>query len=245
MFAATPHAYGQAAVVIPAHHEKADLPACLRAVLTACLCVPTPVTVVVVLDATEDGSTLLAGEYGPDVHFVRVEARDVGAARAAGFRYVRSLPTFGDADCWYATTDADSRVDPDWLVRQLKSDADMYLGLVRVTDRGRHRWEVVDRLERDYETRSDRDQDADHVQGANMGFSSAAYWRLGGFRSLSSGEDVDLVARFEAAGYRVDRDTRPSVVTSARIDAPALDGFADRLRQLDSVGAAGPVEDCA
>ncbi|GAB3008008.1 glycosyltransferase [Mycobacterium bourgelatii] len=249
MFSAASRVYGQAAVVIPAHHEKADLPACLRAVLTACLCVPTPVTVVVVLDATDDGSTQLAGQYGPDVHFVRVEARNVGAARAAGFRYVRSLPIFGGADCWYATTDADSRVDPDWLVRQLQTDADMYLGLVRVTDWKRHRPEVVDRFEQDYEARigedQDTDQDHDHVHGANMGFSSTAYWRLGGFRSLPSGEDVDLVARFEAAGYCVERDTRSSVTTSARVDAPAPDGFADHLRQLDSVGAAGPVEDCA
>ena len=66
--------YDRAVVVVPAHNEKANLPACLRAVLTAALCVPISVSIVVVLDASDDDSAKLAGEYGPDVHFVSVEA---------------------------------------------------------------------------------------------------------------------------------------------------------------------------
>ena len=46
-----------------------------------------PVTIVVVLDESDDGSAELAGEYGPDVHFISVDAHNVGAARAAGFGY--------------------------------------------------------------------------------------------------------------------------------------------------------------
>ena len=84
-------AYDRAAVVIPAHNEQANLPACLRAVVTAALCVPIPVAIVVVLDASDDDSAKLAGRYGPDVHFVSVDARNVGAARAVGFGYARSL----------------------------------------------------------------------------------------------------------------------------------------------------------
>src|SRR5690242_20208203 len=83
------HAYTQAAVVIPAHNERDRLPECLRAVLTAAIITPMPVTVVVVLDASDDGSADLVGQYGPDVHFVTVDAHNVGAARAAGFRYAR------------------------------------------------------------------------------------------------------------------------------------------------------------
>src|ERR1700677_676168 len=55
----------------------------------------------------------------------------------------------------------------------------------------------------------------------------------GGFRSLSSGEDVDLVARFEAAGYCIHRDAELSVATSARTQARAPHGFADHLSQLE------------
>src|ERR1700722_16153552 len=95
-------AYDQVAVVIPACNESANLPACLRAALTAALCVPIPVVIVVVLDACKDGSAELAGQYGPDVHFLSVDVGNVGAARAVGFGYARSL--FGQGtECWYAT----------------------------------------------------------------------------------------------------------------------------------------------
>jgi glycosyltransferase involved in cell wall biosynthesis len=234
-------AYDGAAVVIPAHNEGAKLPTCLRAVLTAALYAPIPVAIVVVLDASDDDSAKLAGQYGPDVHFIRVDARNVGAARAVGFGYARSL--FADRDyCWYATTDADSRVDPGWLVDQLGLGADMVLGVVRVADWRHHSPEVADRFEEAYGADSpDQDGRHKHVHGANMGFSARAYRRVGGFRALASGEDVDLVGRFEAAGYTVHRDTALSVITSARTQARAPRGFAHYLGQLGR-SAAG---DCA
>jgi len=136
--------YDRAAVVVPAHNEQARLPACLRAVLTAALCAPIPVAIVVVLDATDDDSAKLAGRYGPDVHFVSVDVRNVGAARAVGFRYARSLRG-DDGKCWYATTDADSQVDPDWLVHQLRLGADMVLGVVRIDDWRHHSADFADR----------------------------------------------------------------------------------------------------
>jgi glycosyltransferase involved in cell wall biosynthesis len=234
-------AYEGVAVVIPAHNERAKLPACLRAVLTAALCAPIPVAIVVVLDASDDGSAKLAGQYGPDVHFVRVDARNVGAARAIGFGYARSLFA-ADDECWYATTDADSRVDPGWLVHQLGLGADMVLGVVRVADWRHHSPALADRFERAYEAGApDGDDRHEHVHGANMGFSARAYWRVGGFRALASGEDVDLVERFEAAGYTLHRDTELSVITSARTQARAPHGFAHYLGQLER-SAAG---DCA
>jgi glycosyltransferase involved in cell wall biosynthesis len=225
-------AYDRAAVVIPAHNERAKLPACLRAVLTAALCAPIPIVIVVVLDASDDDSATLAGQYGPDVHFVRVDARNVGAARAVGFGYARSL-FGGDDECWYATTDADSRVDPGWLVHQLGLGADVVLGVVRVADWRQHSAGVADRFAQVYEAGMPGPHgDHEHVHGANMGFSARAYWRIGGFRALSSGEDADLVERFAAAGYTIHRDTELSVITSARTRARAPHGFAHYLRQL-------------
>jgi glycosyltransferase involved in cell wall biosynthesis len=232
MSAPAPRAYDQVAVVIPAHNERASLPSCLRAALTAALCVPIPVIIVVVLDASTDGSTELAGQYGPDVHFISVDVGNVGSARAVGFGYARSLFTQG-ADCWYATTDADSRVDPGWLVHQLEVGADMVLGVVRVTDWRHHSATVVERYEQAY------DAEEEHIHGANMGFSARAYWRVGGFRTLASDEDVDLVARFETAGYCIHRDTELSVITSARTHARAPHGFAYHLSQLGQVATGG------
>lgn len=232
MSAAAPRAYDAAAVVIPAHNERAKLPACLRAVLTAALCAPLPVTIVVVLDDCADGSAELAGDYGPDVHFVCVDAQNVGTARAVGFGYARALLGEGvrDTRCWYATTDADSRVDPGWLVHQIGVGADMVLGVVRVTDWRQHSVAVAERYLRAYQPRPDSDHE--HIHGANMGFNARAYWRVGGFRTLPTGEDVDLVERFEAANYTIHRDTELSVITSARTDARAPRGFAHHLRQL-------------
>jgi glycosyltransferase involved in cell wall biosynthesis len=234
------HNYDRAVIAIPARNEQSRLPACLRAALTAALCAPIPVTVVVVLDATDDDSAALAGQYGPDVHFVTVDACNVGAARAAGFRYARSI--YGDdGECWYATTDADSRVDPDWLVHQLRLGADMVLGVVRVDDWHNHSAGFADRFFQAYDAGDTAEGAHTHVHGANMGFSARAYWRIGGFRPLCSGEDVDLVARFEAAGYSILRDAELSVTTSARTQARAPRGFAHHLSQL----GASVEEDCA
>jgi glycosyltransferase involved in cell wall biosynthesis len=227
-----PRAYDAAAVVIPARNERAKLPSCLRAVLTAALCAPAPVTIVVVLDDCDDGSADLAGQYGPDVHFISVNVHNVGTARAVGFGYARSL-LGDDTRCWYATTDADSRVDPGWLVHQLGLGADMALGVVRVTDWRQHDAGVADRYTQAYEAgQNEQRGEHEHVHGANMGFGAKAYWRVGGFRALPSGEDVDLVERFETAGYTIHRDTDLSVITSARTQARAPHGFAHHLSQL-------------
>lgn len=228
MSTAVPRAFDAAAVVIPAHNVRAKLPACLSAVLTAALCAPIPVTIVVVLDGCDDGSAELAGEYGPDVHFISVDVHNVGTARAVGFGYARSL-LGDDARSWFATINADNRVDPGWLVHQLGVGADMVLGVVRVTELRQHNAGVLDRYLGRYQT--------EHIHGANMGFSARAYWRVGGFRSLSTGGDVDLVERFEAAGYRIHRDTDLSVITSARTQARAPLGFAHHLRQMGGMVA--------
>ena len=199
MSAPVRRAYDAAAVVIPARNERAKLPACLRAVLTAALCAPILVTVAVVLDDGDDGSAQFAGEYGPDVHFISIDAHNVGAARAVGFGYVCSLLPEG-AECWYATTDAGSRVDPGWLAHQFGLGADMVLGAVG------HRLAPPRRRAR--RTLSAVLSSGPPVRGRlaracsrrQHGIQRQGHRRLGGFRMLSSGEDVDLVERSEAAG---------------------------------------------
>lgn len=235
MSAPDPHlarAIETAVVVIPAHNEIGELPRTLRAVVTAAACAPVPTSVVVVLDKCKDGSEELAGGFGPDVHFVSVDAGNVGAARAAGFSYAEKLcATVDFARTWYATTDADTQVDPDWLVRQIDADADMVLGVVRVNDWRHHSAAAVQRYLRSYR-RSSGAGGHDHVHGANMGFRADAYWAVGGFRALPSGEDVEIVERFTAAGCHIHRDAELSVVTSARPKGRAPRGFAGHLRKV-------------
>ena len=223
-----------AVVVVPAHNEFSVLPRCLSAIRTAATAVTIPVCVVVVLDACDDDSESLAGQYGPDVHFLPIDERNVGAARAAGFRYAKSALGGVGRRTWYATTDADTEVSSDWLVRQLGTDADMVLGLVRVGQWRNHSKEVASLYEDRYRAEA---TDHRHIHGANMGFSSQAYWRIGEFAALASGEDVDLVERFDAAGCAIHWDETLWVTTSDRRNARAPGGFADHLAQVSQEAA--------
>jgi glycosyltransferase involved in cell wall biosynthesis len=222
--------FAKVVVVVPAHNEVDDLPRCLRALATAAVCMPVPVLVVVVLDACVDASERLAGQFGPNIEFVSVQAGNVGAARAAGFRHSRSLCSDIDLGrVWYATTDADSVVPADWLVTMTATDHDMVLGVVRLPVWRHFTAEAVRRYLRGFHSNG---RGHDHVHGANMGFRADAYWHVGGFRALATGEDRELVERFEAAGMRIRRDTRLSVTTSDRRDGRAPGGFAADLRGI-------------
>ena len=93
-----------------------------------------PVLIVVVLDSCDDGSDHLAERFGPNVHFISIDAGNVGAARAAGFEYARSVCTDVDpARTWFATTDADTIVGSQWLSQMTEAGADMVLGMVRIS----------------------------------------------------------------------------------------------------------------
>ncbi len=236
-----PDAYEAAAVVIPAHNERAKLPGSLRAVLTAALCAPLPVTIVVVLDDTDDGSDELAGEYGPDVHFISVDVHNVGTARAVGFGYAaltveRRRPSAGLPP---PTPIAES-TRTGWYINWGKAQTWFWAWYASTTGATTLPTSPTATCA-SYRRGGRIDGDHDHIHGANMGFSARAYWRVGGFRTLASGEDVDLVERFEAAGYRIHRDTELSVITSARTQARAPHGFAHHLRQLGRTAAG----DCA
>jgi glycosyltransferase involved in cell wall biosynthesis len=231
----------RAVVVIPAHDERDNLPRSLNAVLAAASALGLPVHVVAVLDSCTDGSADLAELYGSDVVFIDVDVKNVGAARAAGFAHARTL--YGEAPdesrMWYATTDGDSRVGGDWLLRQVDADVDMVLGVVHVTNWRHVSAAAVNRYLTAYRAKTrQRGAGHGHVHGANMGFRADAYWDEGGFAGLESGEDVELVRRFERSGRRIRRDARLSVETSARSEGRAPRGFAAYLRSVSRSGGA-------
>lgn len=219
----------QAVVVVPAHNEIEHLPHCLSALLAASMHTAMPVLIVVVLDACDDGSNRLAERFGPNVHFISTDAGNVGAARAAGFEYARSVCAGTEpAQTWFSTTDADTIVSSRWLSQMAQAGADMVLGTVRIPI-----WRLPVEVARRYlAAYNSKGPGHDHVHGANMGFRADAYWGVGGFRPLATGEDVDLVERFEAAHMTIHRDARLSVATSAREEGRAPGGFASHLRQL-------------
>ena len=219
----------QAAVVIPAHNEIENLPRSLSALLAASMHTDIPVLIVVVLDACDDGSGELADRYGPNVHFISTDEGNVGAARAAGFEYARTACDGVDpARTWFATTDADTIVGSRWLLQMIEAGTDMVLGTVRIP-----LWRLPGAVARRYlAAYQSKGPGHDHVHGANMGFRADAYWGVGGFRALKTGEDVDLAERFEAAHMSIHRDAKLTVATSAREVGRAPGGFASHLRGL-------------
>ena len=75
------------------------------------------------------------------------------------------------------------------------------------------------------------------MHGANLGFRAAAYLKAGGFPDAPTAEDHALVAALAAAGGRVLRTRAVTVVTSARREARAPNGFSHYLADLDAATA--------
>lgn len=210
-------------VVIPAHDEREGIRACVDSVLAAAAEVDVPVTVRVVLDTCTDGT----GEHVPDgVETRTVAVRNVGAARAAGVD-----DADGGADVWLAHTDADTIVGAEWLRRQLAhadAGADAVAGTIHVRDWSHRPDGVRDLHDRAY-THADGHG---HVHGANLGVRGSAYAAVGGFRPLPESEDVDLVARLDAAGATVVWAADCPVVTSSRVSRRTGGGFSGHLDSL-------------
>ena len=178
---------------------------------------PMPVLIVVVLDACDDGSDHLAGQFGPNVHFVSIDAGNVGAARAAGFEYARSVCTDVEpARIWFATTDADTIVGSRVAVTDdrgrrrhgARHGADTGLAATR---RGRPPLPGRLQLER---------PGHNHVHGANMGFRADAYWERRRLPRAEHRRGRRPRRRFESAHMRIHRDAKLSVATSARRRGP-------------------------
>jgi hypothetical protein len=71
-----------------------------------------------------------------------------------------------------------------------------------------------------------------HVHGANLGVSSHAYRRCGGFQPVAVSEDVALVDALLRCEAKIVWSDTPRVVTSARADVRARGGFGDTLSAL-------------
>ena len=178
--------------------------------------------VVVVLDQCTDATREIARDAGGLV--VPVHVRNVGIARAVGADFALDLGAR-----WLAFTDADSVVAPEWLADQLDQQSDAVCGTVTV----RHWGAYGARMQQHYE-RTFTDADGHrHIHGANLGVSAMAYRRAGGFKALTSSEDVALVEALGRTGARIAWSARPRVETSARKTFRAPLGFGATLLRID------------
>ncbi len=230
-------------VVVPARNEAARLGGCLASIATAieeyaATANAVPVDVVIALDScTDDSASVVAGH--PHSRGVEVLARSVGRARNAAVRSARTLSCAGPGLHWMAMTDADSRVPRHWLTTQValaRDGVDVVVGTVEP--------DPVDLdlpTVRRWRSRHDLREGHGHVHGANLGFSLAAYDRVGGFPAARRQEDVAFVHRAQSLGLRVRATDLHRVTTSGRRSGRAPGGFAAYLRDLDTEATRRPV----
>jgi glycosyltransferase involved in cell wall biosynthesis len=213
-------------VLVPARNEAQHIARCIDSIVEASThrdLHGESVCIIVAADSCTDATVAIAREAGAQV----VEVAPPGGVGLARATAAKSAIAGGAR--WLATTDADSEVPADWLAVQLGSRSDVFCGLVQVLD-----WE-------DYETTvascfsvlHPHAPGHAHVHGANLGISSQAYLRCGGFPCILTGEDRQLVANCQRLGMRIVRSSAATVSTSARRHARAPSGFSDYLKALE------------
>ncbi|KER83480.1 glycosyl transferase [Xanthomonas arboricola pv. celebensis] len=218
------------AVTIPAHNEADLIGRCLQSILVAAAhphLFGERVEIHVALDRCSDGTGAIAHAHGARTV---TTSGGVGIARAAA-----ASAAIARGARWLAFTDADTCVPPDWLSAQLDCAADVFCGVVEVTDWHDFRPET----RQAFLTKEIRRDGHPHVHGANLGMSVAAYVAAGGFSALKCSEDVALVSALERAGMQIARLVKPVVNTSARRIARATGGFSDHLARLEMAVLAG------
>lgn len=213
------------AVLIPARDEAEHIQRCLSSVRVAAAdprLAGERVVIVVAADSCTDGTEALAGSAADAV--IAGSFGNVGDARRAAASRALDLGAR-----WFANTDADTVVPDDWLSAQLGYGADAFCGIVTVMD-----WEdYAPEMVAAFEGTERVEVGHPHIHGANLGVSSAAYLCAGGFQSGHAHEDVALVARLVSCGASIARQPTPRVVTSARRNSRAREGFSDYLKNLE------------
>ncbi len=152
-----------------------------------------------------------------------------------------------------ASTDADTRVAPEWLARQLelvRGGARAIGGRIElcpIESAGLHETVVAGhgaqsqtRFARVLDQLPDDGSVADHWQfsGASMAVTADTYRAVGGLGESTHSEDEALERALLERGVPIERRLEVRVTTSARLDGRASHGLARLLRQL-AAGATG------
>ena len=242
-------------IAVPVRNESERIAACLRAIDAQAGLAPGRLGLVLFLNNCTDDTEAIVEALRPGLS-IPLRMRHVTHAGAhAGWARRNAMD---EAAAWIEagpgtgvllTTDADSRVPPDWVARNLaalEAGADAVAGRVELAPeeaallppslpaRGRLE-DAYDALITEIETILDPDPHDPWpchrtTIGASLGVRLAAYRQVGGMPEIPLGEDGAFVAALLQQGFRV-RHPRDVVVTiSARLTGRAPGGVADTIR---------------
>jgi glycosyltransferase involved in cell wall biosynthesis len=235
----------RAAVVVPARDEERRIGACLDSLAVQGAVGPEEYEVVVVLDACADATeaaVIAAAERWPQLrlHWIPGPGRGAGFARAIGMDVgCARLESAGAGEGLLASTDADTRVPPWWLARQLEAIAAGAAAvggriLLDAAEAAALPAAVIERREAELRRRTAAatvrgPAEHAHFSGASLGLTPRAYRAAGGMARLESLEDEELEERLAAAGVAIHRPASVSVTTAARTEGRAERGLARDL----------------
>ncbi len=257
-------------VAVPVRNEVDRIGACLDALAAQEGIGPDALGIVLFLNNCTDGTAeavaaILAGLpvrvrvitrdfAGAQAGWARREAMEAAAAwlqeAAPGAAWLQEAAPDGVI----LTTDADSRVPPDWVARNLAAlaeGADAVAGRIALDEAEAARLpdalHARGRLEGAYEALLvaleslidpvAHDPWPRHAtrSGASLAVRLSAYRAAGGMPALPLGEDRAFVASLLRADARVRHDPDIVVVTSGRLDGRAPGGAADTMRERCAV----------
>ncbi|MDO9639905.1 MAG: glycosyltransferase family 2 protein [Pseudotabrizicola sp.] len=245
-----------AAVVIPARNEQRRITACLDALAVAVHGVrPLRIGVVVVVNNSNDGTCdkVLAWAMAHPAIAVQVMDCDLrgcdahaGAARRLGLDLaIRRLDRRGIL----LTTDADSRVRPDWITANLRelAHADLICGAFAADQVEAKSLPAAVAMHCHTETAymsvavrlaalldpMPHDPDPPHLNasGASLAFTRQLYETVGGMPAIGMSEDRAFAALAERHDFRLRHCTSVMVDTSCRMTGRTSGGMAGALRE--------------
>ncbi|WP_419539864.1 glycosyltransferase [Methylobacterium oryzae] len=244
-----------AIVAVPVRNEEERIVACLKAIDGQEGPGAERIGVVLFLNNCTDGTEALVSALVPTLSIpVRVRIENFSGAHA-GWARRRAMDAaaawLGDAGNAgiILSTDADSRVPPDWVARNraaIEAGADAVAGRVELDAaeaallppslpaRGRLE-DTYDALITEAEARIDPDPHDPWpchrtAIGATLAVTRRAYCAVGGMPEIPLGEDGAFIARLLEHGLRVRHATDVCVTISARLAGRAPGGVADTIR---------------
>ncbi len=244
-----------AIIAVPVRNEEERIAACLRAIDAQAGLAPGSLGLVLFLNNCTDRTEAIVAATVPALSIpVRVLTETFAGAHA-GWARRRAMDA---AAAWLGearpggiilSTDADSRVPPDWVARNgaaIRAGADAVAGRVELDAaeaallppslpaRGRLE-DRYDALITEAEARIDPDPHDPWpchrtAIGATLAVTRSAYQAVGGMPEIPLGEDGAFIARLIQHGLRVRHATDVCVTISARLAGRAPGGVADTIR---------------